>query len=135
MRNKILYTFWIVLFILCGLMGFIPEPTGFAKVLLVILGLIFFLPGAALLYFAGQEKNLFVIRLIRNVSLISLGMTLVLLVACFLSAGADEASAALLYGFMIFLSSPMVCMQYWAVSLFLWACLLMTSLSLLKKYR
>ena len=116
-------------------MGFIPEPTGFAKVLLVILGLIFFLPGAALLYFAGQEKNLFVIRLVRNVSLISLGMTLVLLVACFLSAGADEASAALLYGFMIFLSSPMVCMQYWAVSLFLWACLLMTSLSLLKKHR
>ena len=38
-----------------------------------------------------------------------------------------------LFGVLIVVSSPMVCSGYWALSLFLWACLLMVSHSLVKK--
>ena len=37
------------------------------------------------------------------------------------------------FAVLIVVSSPMVCSGYWALSLFLWACLLMVSHSLLKK--
>ena len=39
----------------------------------------------------------------------------------------------LLFAVLIVVSSPMVCSGYWALSLFLWACLLIVSHSLLRK--
>lgn len=121
MNNKILYFVWGGLFILCGLLGFIPEPAGLGKWLLVVLSLGFFVPGWILLY-RGKRK------LIRNLSLISLLVTLLLLVLNFMSGRASEAAGDFLYGLLVFLSAPMVCSQYWIISLFLWACLLMSSL-------
>ena len=38
-----------------------------------------------------------------------------------------------LYQVLIIVSSPMVCSRHWALSLFLWACLLITSHQQLKK--
>lgn len=121
MNNKILYFVWGGLFILCGLLGFIPEPAGLGKWLLVVLSVGFFAPGWILLY--RGKRNL-----IRNLSLISLAVTLLLLVLNFMSGRASEAAGDFLYGLLVFLSAPMVCSQYWIISLFLWACLLMSSL-------
>ena len=59
-------------------------------------------------------------------------MTLFLLVANFLTAGATALTGDLLYGFLVILSAPMFCGQAWVLSLFLWACLLMSSLTCLK---
>lgn len=133
MKNQTWYWIWGGLFILCALLGFIPEPTGFLKVLLVIAAVVFFVPGWVLLYRASKVQDLFTLRLIRGICLVSLGTTLVFLVLNLMSAGAEDVVGDLLYGFLVILSSPMVCSQYWVVSLFLWACLLMTSLSQLKK--
>lgn len=135
MDRKVWYGLWLGLFILCGLLGFIPEPTGVWKVLMITVSAVFFVPGSVLLYEAATEKNLASLRLIRNISLIWLGMTLVLLVANLLSARADAATGHILYGFLVFLTAPMVCSQYWAAVLFGWACLLMVSLSLLRKVK
>ena len=121
MNHKILYFVWGGLFILCGLLGFIPEPAGLGKWLLVALSVGFFVPGWVLLY-RGKRK------LIRNLSLLSLLVTLLLLVLNFMSGRASEAAGDFLYGLLVFLSAPMVCSQYWIISLFLWACLLMSSL-------
>ena len=44
-----------------------------------------------------------------------------------------QLSDAIVFGVLIVVSSPMVCSGYWALSLFLWACLLMVSHSLVKK--
>lgn len=133
MKDSKLYALWGVLYIFCGLLGFIREPNGFVMAVLVLLAVGFFIPGAVLLYRGYREQNPGKIKIIRNISLIWLVMTLVLLVANFLTAGAAEVTGDLLYGFLVILSAPMYCGQFWIMSLFLWACLLMASLSCLKK--
>ena len=60
---------------------------------------------------------------------------MVLLVANFLSALGSVTLGDVLYGMLVIVSSPMVCSGYWVLSLFLWACLLMSSLSQLKKLK
>ena len=133
MKDSKLDALWGVLYIFCGLLGFIREPNGFVMAVLVLLAVGFFIPGAVLLYRGYREQNPGKIKIIRNISLIWLVMTLVLLVANFLTAGAAEIAGDLLYGFLVILSAPMYCGQFWIMSLFLWACLLMASLSCLKK--
>ena len=133
MKDGKLYALWGVLYILCGLLGFIREPNGFVMAVLVLLAVGFFIPGAVLLYRGYREQNPGKIKVIRNISLSWLVMTLVLLIANFLTAGAAEITGDLLYGFLVILSAPMYCGQFWDMSLFLWACLLMASLSCLKK--
>jgi hypothetical protein len=133
MRNKTLYFIWGGLFIFCGLLGFIPQPEGIVKALMVISSLVFFVPGGMLLYLNHKSGNLQVIHTVRNLSLVSLGVTLFLLVLNFLSGNASSAMGDFLYGLLVMLSAPMVCSQYWFLSLFLWACLLMTAISFRKK--
>ena len=126
MKNKTLYLIWGGMFILCGLLGFIPAPTGFLKGLLMVLSGAFFVPGWMLLY-RGQA------RAVRNLSALSLGITLLILMLNFLSGRTNQAVGEFLYGLLVFFSSPMVCSQYWFFSLFLWACLLMTGISIVRK--
>lgn len=133
MKNKILYCIWGGLFILCALLGFIPEPEGFLYAVLLITSILFFVPGGLLLYRAYQSKDIATMVTIRAISLISLAATLIFLVLNFLTANATKAAGDLLYGFLVIFSSPMVCSQNWLISLFLWACLLMTSISLQKQ--
>lgn len=133
MKNKHLYGIWCCLFIICALLGFIPEPEGFVKFLLILAAAAFFVPGWVLYFRAVKHGDLPVLRCLRTVCLISLSATLVFLVLNFLSAGNPNMSGEFLYGLLIIFSSPMVCAQYWIASLFLWACLLMVSLSAIKK--
>lgn len=133
MKNKTLFALWGGLYILCAGLGFIPNPTGAGRVALILAALVFFLPGAVLLYHSGKAQDWKTIRIVRNLSLLSLGLTLVVLVLNFLSTGMSEGTGNLLYGLLVIVSSPMVCSQYWFASMFLWACLLMVSLSQLRE--
>ena len=133
MKNKTLYPIWGGLFIICALLGFIPAPEGFLKVLLILVAAAFFVPGWILLYRADRDKDVASLKLIRGISLCSLGATLLFLVLNFMSGRGSEMAGELLYNFLVIFSTPMVCAQYWVASIFLWACLLMTSLSCLKK--
>ena len=133
MKNKILYLIWGGLFILCALLGFIPEPEGFLYAVLLITAILFFVPGGLLLYNAYRNNDMVTMVTIRTISLISLIATLIFLILNFLSAEAMDAVGDLLYGFLVIFSAPMVCSQNWLISLFLWACLLMTSISLQKQ--
>lgn len=133
MNRKFLFALWAGLFIVCAAMGFIPEPVGAARAVLTLLSLAFFLPPALLLYRAYRDAELPVLRLVRNLSALSLGLTLALLVLNFLSALRSEALGDILYSILTVVSSPMVCSGCWALSLFLWACLLMVSLKGLRK--
>ena len=133
MNKKILCALWGGLFILCAALGFIPEPAGVLRVLLTALALGFFVPPAALLYRAGKEKDIHTLKLVRNLSALSLGLTLALLVGNFLSALGSELLGTVLYYMLVIVSSPMICSGHWAMCLFLWACLLMVSLRELRK--
>lgn len=124
MKEKSLYGIWLFLFILCAGLGFIPEPEGFGKAILVILSILFFVPGAILLVNAIRAENRKTVLLIRKLSITSLVLTLALLVANLFSVNASKVIGDILYGLLAVISAPMLCGQYWFLSLFLWACLL-----------
>ena len=133
MKNRYLYAIWGGLYVLCALLGCVSAPDGIIKALLVLLSLAFFIPGSLLLYRGIRSTDRGQVCLIRNLSILSLGLTLLALILNFLSVGASETIGNLTYGFLIFVSSPMICSQYWFVSLFLWGCLLFASISHMPK--
>ena len=124
MNKKVLFVLWGVLFILCSGLGFVPEPQGTWKAAMTVLSVLFFLPPALLLWQADRNTAM----LIRNLSLLSLGMTLVTLILNFVLAVSSEFLGNVLYYILVIVSAPMICSGYWVLSLFLWACLLMDSL-------
>ena len=124
MISKLLFTLWVCLFSLCAGLGFIPEPEGAAATVMTTLSVFCFVPPALLLYRGGKQDAL----LIRNLSALSLGLTLVLLILNFLTAFSSETLGKILHYVLTIVSSPMICSGHWAMSLFFWACLLMASL-------
>ena len=132
-KNKKLSIAWAVLYGFCAAFGFIPTPDGVLMALMVTLSLAFFVPPAMLLYRAVPREDWQTIRRIRNLSILSLGSTMTMLILNFLSVGASAAVGNVLYWLLILVSAPMVCGQFWAGSRFLWACLLMVSIAQLKK--
>lgn len=129
MNKKTLFALWGGLFLLCAGLGFISEPTGVLKALMVILSVAFFVPGLLLIRAGGRNT----LKLVRNLAIASLALTLVLLIGNFLSIAASETVGTILYNILIVVSCPMVCGQYWALSLFLWAYLMIAAMTKLKK--
>ena len=128
MREKILYAIWGGLYAVCTVLGFVNGAQGFGKLLLLFTALIFFVPGGILLYDAIQAQDTKALLRLRIISACSLGLTMALLIANILSVSASAAVGEALHGFLVLVSVPMFCSQYWLVSLFLWACLLMLTL-------
>ena len=133
MNSKMLYALWGGLFSLCAGLGFIPEPEGMVRTFLTALSLVCFVPPALLIYRAARQGDAATVTLIRNLSALSLGLTLLLLILNFFTAFASEALGRLLHSILVIVSSPMFCSGYWILSLFLWACLLTASLRQLRK--
>ena len=133
MKKQVLFGLWAGLFIVCAGLGFIPEPEGSVRILLTLISLVFFVPPAVLVYDAVKAADKHTLLLVRNFSAVSLGLTALLLVLNFLSVLGSEGLGTFLYYVLVIVSSPMVCCGSWALSLFLWACLLMASLQMLKK--
>ena len=127
MKNKSLLAIWGIFYIICAGLGFIPEPEGAVRIFLTAIAILFFVPPAILLFdafSAGDEKT---IRLIRLLSALSLALTLVLLTANFLAALGASWLGTLLHILLVIGSAPMLCSNYWVLSLFLWAVLLVAS--------
>lgn len=124
MKKPILYALWAVMYILCVALGLIREPVGFGKAALVCAALLFFLPGAILLYDGIRDGDRKTVLLVRILAIVSLSLTLIALAANVCSIGASTAVGDALYEVLDLVSAPMLCGQYWMLSLFLWACLL-----------
>lgn len=133
MNKKIYFALWGGLFVLCAGLGFVGEATGFLKALLVLLSIGFFVPAFLLLAEAGKSGDRATLCLLRNLSALSLVVTLILLIANFLSVLGSEMLGNILYYTLVIVSTPMVCSQYWVISLFLWAYLMIASHKALKK--
>ena len=133
MKKATLYALWAVLFIICALLGFIPAPAGFLRFLSTALSVIFFAPPAMLTYLAAAEGDRNTLKLVRNLSALSLGATLLVLVANVLCAVYSEMLGTVLHVLLTVVSSPMIASGYWAVSLFLWACLLLVTVKQIKR--
>ena len=133
MKNtKLLWCLWAASYVICTICGFIPAADGIYGIF-ILLSLGFFVPPALLIFSGVQNKNRKILQIIRNLSLISLGLTLVTIVLNFVSIQASDAWGLVLYWVLILVSTPMICSQVWFIGLFGWAMLLMTCLNYLKR--
>ena len=133
MKKQVLFGLWAGLFSVCAALGFIPAPQGAVRTVLTLSAAAVFVPPALLIYDGVKAGDRGTLALIRNLSAASLGGTALLLVLNFLSVRSSEALGDFLHGVLVVVSSPMICMGSWGLSLFLWACLLMVTLKQLKK--
>ena len=133
MKKSYLFALWGGLFVLCAALGFIPSPGAALKILLTLLSVVFFIPGALLLRHAALNKDRNTATLVRNLAAASLVLTLVLIIGNFFSVLGSARLGSILHTLLIIVSSPMICSQYWALSLFLWACLMISSIGILKQ--
>ena len=133
MKNSVLFAVWAVLYVICTLLGLVPMDGGFGRALTVFLSILFFLPGGMLVYRGVKGKNAKLLRAVRIISVTSLALTLILLVASFLSVLASQTTGNLIHVFLTLVSTPMICIGNWFISLFLWACLLMSTLVFQKR--
>lgn len=127
MNQKMLFTLWGSLFVLCAGLGFLPQSSGFLQVVLVVLAVAFFLPPMLLLRRSRQTGDRRTVALIRNLAIASLVLSVVMIIANFFSIGASETMGNLLNSVLLIVSTPMACGRYWALSLFLWACLMIAA--------
>jgi len=128
MTKRTLFSIWAILFALCAALGFLPQPSGFLSGLMTALSVLFFLPPFLLAYRAKRDCDSATVKLLRNLSALSLTVTLVLLIANFLTALSSEFLGNVLHYILTVVSTPMIASQYWVLSLFLWSCLLMYTL-------
>ena len=136
MKKSAFFALWGGLFIACAGLGFVPAPQGFLKWLLVALSVAFFIPPALIAREAAREKDRVTLRLLRNLSIASLVLTVVVLIGNFLTVTASEAMGIAMYIVLVVVSTPMICGQYWLLSLFLWAFLMTYCVSrLMRKKR
>ena len=133
MKKSTLFALWGGLFAVCAGLGFIPEPEGALRILLVISALAFFAPPMILMHRAKAEHDRQTLLLIRNLAFLSLTLTLALIIVNFLSFAASEVVGNILYALLIVITTPMVCSQYWVLSMFLWAYLMIACAAALKK--
>lgn len=133
MTNKMLYSLWGILFIICAGLGFIPAPDTTVQAVMTGLSVLFFLPPTVLLYRAKKDADRNMAALIRNLALASLALTLLTLVLNVICAMQSEFLGNFLHVVLTIISCPMICSGYWVLSLFLWACLLTISLQILSK--
>ena len=133
MKKQVLFGLWAGLFSICAALGFIPSPEGSVRTVLTLSGICVFIPPAVLVYDAAKAADRATLALIRNLSAASLGGTALLLMGNFLSVLGSEALGNFLHSMLTIVSSPMICMGSWGLSLFLWACLLIVTSQQLKK--
>ena len=133
MKKHGLFALWGALFALCATLGFLTTPSNALRILMTILSVAFFVPPALLLHRSAQKGDRNTLALIRNLSLASLVLTALLITANFFSALGSALVGNVLNSILIIVSTPMICSGYWALSLFLWACLMITAAKLLKQ--
>lgn len=130
----ILKAIWAGMYILCCVLGFTQPSAAATRILLQILALLFFLPPALDVYYSWQRNDRGELRLVRNLSILSLALTTLLLVINILSSiTSNTVLGDILHYMLVMVSVPFVCGQYSAYSLLLWAILLWCCMAALRK--
>ena len=124
MKKWILYAAWATMYVMCAVLGFIPNPQGAMSWLLLAFSLLFFMPPMILTGQSIKDGDVAELKRIRLISLIWLGLTVILIGLNFLSVGFTATGGKFVYWLLIIGTSPMICGQIWVIPIFLWGCLL-----------
>lgn len=122
-----LYALWVCLYITCVGMGSLTQRTTALSVVLTILSLLFFVPPYLLLWHSFKADDKKTRLIVRTVSLVSLVLTLSLVVINIMAVQAGDTVGQLLNDLLLVVSAPMFCCYIRGVSIFLWACLFVSS--------
>ena len=124
MSYGILYGLWGGLFALSAVLGFFPAEGAFRAVCMALAAAVFLPPWIIVRKSRrdGQSKHR---KIVRNLSLASIGATTALLALNVMSAGWSERMGDALHAALVVISAPMVCGRNYMLSLFLWGILLM----------
>ena len=133
MKERKLYFLWALLYALTAGLGFLPNPPEWAKALLILLTVGFFVPGGLLLW--NGRKDAHTVHTVLGLSMASLSASLIFLVANLASTRAGNAVGVALHVLLGFFSAPMFCGQYWVLGLFGWACLFCAALEARRKLK
>lgn len=126
-KNFWLYAVWFCLYVFTVGLGSLAQRSTALSVILTLLSLVFFLPGVLLLVDAYRHNRKKTLRTIRIISLCSLLLTLSLIVLNILTVTAGEQVGQLMNDLLLVVSAPMFCSYIRGVSIFLWACLFVSS--------
>lgn len=135
MKNSVVYGLWAGIYFLCVALGFVPSPEGVGKYLLMATGVVCFLPPFYLAWKAKNEQDIQVFRVLFWVSTGILSLTTVLIVLNFLSVYFSTTVGIILNVLLVLFSAPMACCQMWAMGLFLWSCVFVISLQMLRELK
>ena len=125
MKQKLIYLLWLFLYIICVGLGTIQAHIPVLNIFQGVFAVLFYVPPVLLTLEGlkkGQRKYLLQIR---GISIASLVLTLVFMIANIASVYATEAVGNTLNQLYILVSAPMHCLPYGFISIFLWASLLM----------
>ena len=114
---------WVAMYVAAVAMGVFWPATAVST----IVGIVFFVPPAVLLWDGFRSGNQKRIRCIRILSLISLVLTMALVLTVFLTVSSEKNIDKLMDMLLILCAAPMMCFKAWLISLFGWACLLSAS--------
>lgn len=133
MKEKILYLFWLAMYIICVGMGTILERNILIHILLMVLALGFYIPGLLLVIEGIKQNDPKILLRVRIVCICSLVLSLILIVANIASVYASSSVGNVLNQVLLIVATPMHCCYYRFISLFLWACLLIGTMPRLWK--
>ena len=133
MSNTVLYALWAGLYALCAALGFLTAPGPALRLLMIILSAVMFAPPLVLNYRAAKAGNRRTLELVRNLSFGWLVVASMLLIASFMTVFSLEWVGNLLHSLLTVASSPLVCSNNWALTIFCWAFVFFDARSKLKK--
>ena len=130
-KKSVVYAVWAVWYLICMFLALGKTPVGWAMAPFVLVGLLFFVPPFYLLYLSKKDAK--TIKLVRTISIVSLATFVVLYALNIMSVNWSAAIGTALYYMMVVLCAPIMCGQFFIVSLYLWGCLLWACILMLKK--
>ena len=128
LKRPILFCLWGFFYVLTAGLGTVTDTEGTRATVMTILSVLFFLPPFLLVAEGWKKQDKKLLRTVRWIAITSLVLTLGFLIGNILSAGSSEAAGTTLYWILNFVSAPMFCSGYYALSLFLWACVLFSTI-------
>ena len=124
MKKSTLSVLWGAAYAICLMVGFLPNITGFWKFVSILLGVLFFIPPFLLLIKGKKEHSRKTLLALRLISMASLSFSLFLLVLNFFSVYFSPQAGLWLHVLLGIFACPILCVNNWFFSMFLWACLL-----------
>ena len=135
MKKSYLYIAWAILYAVCLGVSFTPSPQGVGEFFLIAAAILFFVPPYVLLWRARKAQDRRTVVILRLICIVVLALTVIFLCLNFLAVNFSTATGLVLHVLLVMVSVPMVCGQYWTMSLFLWACLFMLTFQRISPYQ